>query len=73
MAEWLRRWTRDLGVFGSIPAALVMYKSLGQALNPHRLCPPSCDGHQVEQKLGLCDWLTGAENALHSPQGDVKE
>ena len=30
MAEWLRHWTRDPGVSGSISASLVKYKSLGE-------------------------------------------
>ena len=57
MAEWLRRWTRDLVVWGSIPSPSVMCKSLGKALNPHRLCPPNSNGYQVERKLVLCEWL----------------
>ena len=52
MAEWLRCWTRDQEVWGSISEALVIYKSLGQALDPHRLYPPSSNGYQVEQKIG---------------------
>ena len=73
MAEWLRHWTRDLGVWGSIPAAPVMCKSVGQALNPH--CPPSSNGYQVERKLVLCEWLQLQKIVLHSPQGNetVKE
>ena len=70
VAEWLRCWTRDLAVWGSIPAVPVMCKSLGQALNPHRLCPPSSNGYQVERKLVLCEWLQLQKIALHSPQGD---
>ena len=56
VVEWLRHWTQDLGVWGSIPRVLVMCKSLGQALNPHRLCPPGSNGYQVERKLVLCEW-----------------
>ena len=37
VAQWLRHSTGDQGVWGLIPAGLIMYKSLGQALNPHRL------------------------------------
>ena len=61
MAEWLRRWTRDIGVWGSIPAAPVMCKSLGQTLNPHRLCPPSSNGYQVEHKIGTVRMATAVE------------
>ena len=49
VAEWLRRRTKDLGVWVSIPAAPVMCKSLEQYLNPHRLCPPSGYGYQAER------------------------
>ena len=38
VAEWLRRWTRDLGVRGSIPAAPVMCKKPSARVYPHRLC-----------------------------------
>ena len=48
VAEWLRHWTQNLGVWGSIPTALVTCKSLGQAFNPHQLCQPSSNGYQVE-------------------------
>ena len=37
-------WTRDLGVWSSIPSVSVICKSHGQALNPHCLCPPSSNG-----------------------------
>ena len=50
IAEWLRRWTRDQAVCGSIPAALFLCKSLRQALNPRYLRPPSSNGYQVERK-----------------------
>ena len=75
VAEWLRRWIRDLGVWGSSPAAPIMCKSLGHALNTHRFCPPSSNRYQVERKLVLCEWLQLQKIALHSPQGDetVKE
>ena len=56
MTEWLGHWTWYLGVIGSIPVALVMCKSLGQALNPHHPCTPSCNGYQVERKLTQCEW-----------------
>ena len=36
---------------------LIMCESLGQALNPHCLPPPSSYGYQVEQKFVLCEWL----------------
>ena len=45
VAKRLRCWTRDLGVWGSIPASTVMCKNLGQALNPHCLWPPSSNGY----------------------------
>ena len=44
-------------VWISILAPLVMYKILGQALNPQPLCPPSSDGYQVARKVILCEWL----------------
>ena len=43
--EWLKRWTRTLRVWGSYPADPVHF---GQALNPHRLCPTSSNGYQIE-------------------------
>ena len=43
-----------------------MCKSLGQALNLHRFCPPSTSGYQVE----LLGWLQLQKIVLHSPQGD---
>ena len=63
VAECLRRWTRDLGVWSSIPPVPVMFNSLGQALNPHRFCPPSSNGYQVEWKLAPA---SAVENDLHS-------
>ena len=64
VAKWLRHWTQDQGVWGSTPTALVMGKSLGQALNLH------CNnGYQVEQKLLLCEWLQLQKIVLHSPRG----
>ena len=69
VSEWLRRWTRDRGS-ASIPAALVICNSLRHALNPHCLCPPSSNGHQVEWKLVLCEWLQLQKITLHYPQGD---
>ena len=50
MAKRLRHWTRDQRVWVLIPTALVMYNSLGLALNPHRFCPPCRNGYQVERK-----------------------
>ena len=70
VAQWLRHWTQDLGVWGSIPAALLMCKSLGQALNPHRLCPPCSNMYQVERKIGSVWMASAAENVLHFRQGD---
>ena len=67
MAERLRRLTRDLAVRRSIPAALVMCKSLGQALNPHRLCPPSINGYQVERKIGTVNGYSCRKCAAFSP------
>ena len=49
MAERLRSWTQDPGVWGSIPATSVMGKNLGQALNPHCLLPPSSNGYLVHR------------------------
>ena len=56
-AKWLRHWTWGLRVWGSIPVAPVMCRNLLQALNPHRLCSPSSNRYQVEQKLVLCECL----------------
>ena len=39
VAEWLRNLTRDQEVGDSIPTGPVMFKSLGQALNPHNVHP----------------------------------
>ena len=57
VAEWLRHWTRDLGVWDSILQCWSCVKRLGKAFNPHCLLQPSSNGHQVEQKLVLCEWL----------------
>ena len=73
MAESLRRRTQDLRVWGSIPAAMVMCRSLGQDLNPHRLWSPSSNGYLVEREKNV---VNGIEPLplyaawLHSPQGD---
>ena len=45
-------------VLVSTVASPVMCKCLGQALNPHRLYPPSSDGYQVDRKLVLCEKCT---------------
>ena len=37
VTEWLRCWTRDQGVWDSITAAMVLRKSIRQALNLHPL------------------------------------
>ena len=50
VAEWLRHWTQDLGIGVRSRSAVVTCKSLGQALNPHYLCPPSMNGYQVERR-----------------------
>ena len=53
-----------------------MCKSIGKALNPHRLCPSSSNGYLVERKSGTAAWMaTAEENTLHSPQENetVKE
>ena len=63
----IMRWTRDQGAWGSIPTAFVMCKSLWQALNPHRRCPPSSNGYQVEQILALREWLQLQIITLHFP------
>ena len=68
-----RHWTRNQRVWGSIPTALVMSKILGQALNLHRLCPPSNNGYQVERQLVLCKWFQLQKILLYSPQGDEAE
>ena len=51
------RWTQKSRGLGFIPTALVMCKSLGQALNPHSLYPASSNGYQVDRKLVLYEWL----------------
>ena len=48
MDKWLRHWTRQQEVWGLIPAALVMNKSPGQALNT-----PSSNGYQGVISLKL--------------------
>ena len=68
VAEWLRLCTRDQGVWGSIPAALVMYKSLGQAMNLHRLCSPSSNSNG--KKKCVNDYVYSCRKWLHIPQGD---
>ena len=57
MAQRLRYWTQDQGVWGLIPAALVMCKSLGTALIPNCLWLPSSNGYQVEQGSVLGEWF----------------
>ena len=57
MAEWLRHCTWNLEAWGSIQAALVMYKNLGQALKPCHLWSTSSIMYQVERKMALCEWL----------------
>ena len=69
MAEWLRHWTGNLGLWDLIPAALVMCKILWHGLNPHCVCPHISNGYQMERKL-LCEWLQLQKIALYSPQGD---
>ena len=39
--------------WGSIPAELVICKSLGQALNPH----PAVIGTRWNEELVLCEWF----------------
>ena len=46
-------------VWSSLPNGL----SLGNALNPHRLCTHSSNGYQVERKLGTVWMASAAENA----------
>ena len=73
VAEWLRRRTRDLEVWGSIPVAPVMCRSLGQALNPHRLWSPSSNGYLVEREKNVVNGIKPSPLYaawLHSPQGD---
>ena len=56
VAEYLRCWTWDQGVWGLIPAVLVMRRILWQALNPHCLWPPCSNRYQLEWKL-LQFWM----------------
>ena len=49
VAEWLRCWTQDLGVWVAILAALVTCKNFEQALNRHRRCQPNSNGYQVDE------------------------
>ena len=44
-------------------------KSLGQALKPHRLCPRSINGYQVERNIDTVRMASAAENTLLSPRG----
>ena len=67
---WLRHWTRELGVWGSIFTVLVVCKNLEQALNRHCLCRPSSNGYQVEQELVLCEWEQLQKIVVHSPRQD---
>ena len=48
----------------------VLCKSVGQALNPHSLCPPNSNEYQEERKLVLCEWVQLKKIALHSLCGD---
>jgi hypothetical protein len=58
----VRCWTRELGVWGSIPDTPVMYNILGQGLNPHCLWPPSSDGPLVHIfKVGITSFLLVAQ------------
>ena len=67
VADWLRHWTRDLGSWGSI----AIRPSCNQALNLHRLWPPSSDG----MKIGAVWMATAPDSELHSHHGNesVKE
>ena len=66
----VKELTQDPGVRGSIPAMSVMGKSLGQALNPHCLWPPSSNGYLVHRfKVGS---TVATAFALTSPGGKVK-
>ena len=49
VADRLRRLTRGIMVWSSIPDALVRCKSLGQALNPQCLWSPSSNGYLVHR------------------------
>ena len=57
VAEWLRHWTRDQGVWGSIPKALVMSKNLGQAVNHTTSVHPAVMGTRWNEKLVQREWL----------------
>ena len=57
VAKWLRCWTQDLGVWGSMSVAQVTCKSLVQDLNPHRFWPPNSNVYQAERNFVLCEWL----------------
>ena len=68
VAEQLRHWTQDLGVWGSIPEVPVRCKSLGQSLNLHCLWPSSRNGYLVHRSkvalivaVVLCAILAGGK------------
>ena len=57
MDKRLKRWTQDLGVWSSIPAALVMCKSPGQSWIHTASVHPAVKGTRWNEKLVLCEWL----------------
>jgi hypothetical protein len=74
MVEWLiiMRWTRDRGVWGSIPGGTSHVWSLRQALNPHCLWSPipAVMGTWWKLKSKIVWMAETASIALHSSQED---
>ena len=54
------------------PAAPVMCRSLGQAMNPHCLWSPIRNGYLVERIIEIVRMASTAENALHSLQREMR-
>ena len=73
VAEWLRCWTWDPGVKGSIPTALVVLKTLA-SLNPHSIWPPAlmgtwCTNTRLDQYvLGAPMWQRRASRGKESDE-----
>ena len=75
IVHWFGERGRGVKTLDSISRGLgfdshgvVMCESLGKALNPHHLLPPSSNGYQVERKLVHCEWLELQKIALHFPR-----
>ena len=72
VAEWLKHRTRDLEVWGSISATLVMCRSFRQDLHAYRPWPPISNGYLVKQEKIVVNGiklLPLYAAWLHSPRG----